>query len=90
MVGLLEAPVVRVLEHQHPQHHLGRRLLAPSRAALLAAPQLRLPDRLDQFLVFQNVIGHTHPTWPEVAHFVSPKAITQAHLLVAPLDHGTS
>jgi len=32
------APVAHVLEHEKPQHHVGRRAAAPARAAVRAAP----------------------------------------------------
>ena len=53
MLGFFKAPVVGVLEHQHPQHDLGWGLLASSRPAQPPPLPLGPVDRLNQLFVFQ-------------------------------------
>ena len=47
------APVANVFQQQQTQHHLGRRLLAASPAALRIPFALRLINRVQQLLIFQ-------------------------------------
>jgi len=47
------APVAHVLEHQQPQHDVGRCALAPERAAMPPATCQRLVDQLQQLRVVQ-------------------------------------
>ena len=90
LLGFFKAPIIGVFEHQHPQHDLGRGLLAPSCPALLPPLALSLVDRLDHFFVFQQPIGHAHPGWPQIVYLARPETVAQAHLSLTPLDHAIS
>jgi len=56
-------------------------------------PTLRLPlslgfvDRIHQFLIFQSVIHHSHPRFPQLGHFLGKQTFPHRWLLVPQLDH---
>ena len=56
MFGLLEAPVLDALEHQHAQHHFARRARAPAAAAVRVAPGQFLHHRVHQCLIGEDLV----------------------------------
>ena len=60
------APVANVFQQQQTQHHFGRRLLAAPFAALRIALALRLINRLQQLLIFQQTVRQPHPRLPQI------------------------
>jgi len=54
----LVAPLPHVLEHQHPQHHLGRRAVATPATALGVSPAQDRHHLIDQALVLEQKV---HP-----------------------------
>jgi hypothetical protein len=74
------APVPRMLQNQQSEHNLSRRLLSSAGATMLAPLRLCVVDIVQNRLVFQQTIRHTHPWLPEVGHFLPPEGVTQAGL----------
>src|SRR6266851_3483926 len=60
------APVSNVFQQQQSQHHFCRRLLTPPPAALRISFPLRLINRVQQLLIFQQTVDETHPRFPQV------------------------
>ena len=81
------APVAHVLEHQQPQHHVGRRAAAPAGAAVRPAPRQRFVDQLDEPLVGQQLVDVPHPAFPQRGDIFGDRAATRWQGAAAALDH---
>jgi hypothetical protein len=81
------APVAHVLEHQQPQHHLGR----GSEPAAAAAPRVPsgegLVHRRDDLRVVQHPIGLAHPGFVQVANLGRDQPVAETPLCPPPLNH---
>src|SRR6266705_1031991 len=77
------APVSNVFQQQQTQYHFGRRLLTPPPAALRISFALRLINRIQQLLIFQQTIDQTHPRFPQVLDILCQTWVPQRLLLVS-------
>ena len=80
-------PVAHMLEHQQPQHHIGRRAAAPAGAAVRPAPRQRIEDQLNKPLVGQQFIDMPHPAFPERGDIFGDRATTRWKGAAAAFDH---
>jgi len=73
-------PVAHMLQQQHSEHNLGRRRLAPTSLALLAAFGQLLLDDEQEGVILQRCIGVSHPGFPEILHRLGDEAIGEISL----------
>ena len=85
---ILGTPVAHMLQQQLAEHDLGRRRLAATRLALLAALGQLLLDDEQQGVIFQRSIGASHPGFPEILHRLGEEAIGELSLEASSGDHG--
>ena len=81
------APVADVLEHQQPQHDIGRGSKAAAAAALRVSPGEGLVHRRNDLRVFQHPIGLSHPGFVPVADLGRDQPIAETALRPPPLNH---
>src|SRR5580658_3295478 len=77
------APVANVFQQQQTQHHFGRSLLAASPAALRIPFALRLINRVQQLLIFQQTVHQPHPRLPQILDICRQTGVPQRWLLMA-------
>ena len=83
-------PVAHVLEHQQPQHHLGR-IARPAPFAALRMPLGQgLVDHRHDFRVAEQLIGMFHPRFVQVFHFLGDQPVAEAALPAMGLNHALS
>jgi len=65
----------------------GGRSLTPSRATLGPTTTQCLINNIDQFFIFQNLVGFPHPRFPAIVNAVADESFTELALVVLSFDH---
>src|SRR5579863_6029760 len=89
---LLVAPVLEVLEHQHPQRNLRRGAVPATPATLSEASPHRFEDTVDQRLVVEQLVDATKYRIHEFLRVRSPEQnrVPQASLAISAPNHRRS
>jgi hypothetical protein len=88
-LALIEAPVVEVLEDEHPQDHGSRRPQSAPTPTLRMTPRQRLGDAVDESIVVEQRIDLSQDGIPELIA-VGQEHFNEAALRVGPPHHGAS
>ena len=77
-----------MFQQRQPQQHFRGRLHAAAAAALRMAFPLGFIHRVQQFLVFQQLVDQLHPRLPQALDILGQTSMPQRWLLVTGFDHG--
>src|SRR5262245_40831836 len=65
-LALVEAPVVEVLQHEHPQHHLGRSARTTFLPAAWPATSERIGHQVDELVILEDLVDSTQGGIPQL------------------------
>src|ERR1039458_6372128 len=82
-----ETPVAHMFQQGQAQHDIGGCAGPAPRLAFLASLAQLLLNQGDQAVIFQHLVGLTHPRLPQIGHLFGDEAIAKAALESAGGDH---
>ena len=86
---LVEAPVVKMLQDQHPQHHLGRGARTALPPAAWPSASECVGHQVDEFLILENLVDSTQSGVPQLVR-VRQQHFEHASLAVLATNHSSS